>query len=121
MNSSGPSLRYTAVTGLVWVAVTSALAAPLALAADVRDPIQREDLALINQQLARVDAIITRVAQRQAGEPPQRVVLDVARLRADVDRIRSGIHAYLAPPRLTPRALPPLSGDYRTQHAEGVK
>ncbi len=34
-------------------------------------------------------------------------------LRADVERIRSGIQNHLVQPRQQPRTIPPLKGDYR--------
>lgn len=108
MISHRSSLKQVAVIGfLAWVAFT-----PTAIAAQPRDPIQREDLALINTQLTRVDQIIDRLAARQAADPNPRVALDVTRLRADVDKIRAGIQSYLSPPRLAPRHLSPLSGQY---------
>jgi RAQPRD family integrative conjugative element protein len=112
-----PSLKQAVVIGtligvLAWIGCASA-----ALAAQTRAPIQREDLALINSQLARVDQVIDRLTARQANEPPGHVRLDVARLRADVDTIRAGITTYLSPPRLAPRHLAPLAGHYATHGA----
>ena len=102
------------------VAVLSALiglvgAWQAASAAEPRDPIQREDIALIETQLDRIEKVVDRLADRQQAQPNRRVILDVYRLRSDINDIRNGLRAYLAPPRLPPREPPPLSGKYLSQ------
>ena len=87
-----------------------------ASAAEPRDPIQRADIALIEKQLQRIDLVINRLAARQDQQPGRRVILDVDRLRSDVNDIRNGLRAYLAPPRLPPRQPAPLSGQYLAQN-----
>ena len=84
-------------------------------AAEPRDPIQREDIALIEKQLQRIDLVINRLAARQQQQAGRRVILDVDRLRSDVNDIRNGLRAYFAPPRLPPRQPTPLSGQYLAQ------
>lgn len=96
---------------------TLAPAGPIATAAEPRDPIQREDIALIEKQLARIDIVIDRLARRQRQQPNRRVILDIERLRADVADIRNGLRRYLSPPRMQPRQPTPLSGAYRAQRA----
>lgn len=86
-------------------------------AAEPRDAIQREDIALIEKQLQRIDVVIDRLAQRQRQQPNRRVILDINRLRADVADVRNGLRAYLSPPRMQPRQPTPLAGAYRTQQA----
>lgn len=103
------------IAGLV-IGLVVAGSTPVA-AADVRDPIMRRDLALVAKQLERVEQVIDRLAARQRQAVDRRVILDVGQLRADINAIQAGIRAYLSPPRLPPRQLPPLSGDYLEQQA----
>ncbi len=109
-DANRPTLRRIAATAVILAALAGR--AQAVRAAEPRDPIQREDLALIETQLARVDRVIDRLAARQARAPKRRVVLDVDQLRADVHAIRAGIQGYLSPPRLLPRAPAALSGEY---------
>ena len=111
--------RYRFLSRLT-VAVLAALiglvgAWQAANAAEPRDPIQREDIALIETQLDRIEKVVDRLADRQQAQPNRRVILDVYRLRSDINDIRNGLRAYLAPPRLPPREPPPLSGKYLSQ------
>lgn len=118
-------LGHSAVIAALLAGLMAALGAAPVAAAEARDPILREDLALIEKQLARIEQVIDRLAARQqhlslpaqagagqAAMPEQRVLLDVWQLRADINEIEAGIRGYLSPPRLPPRKLAPLSGDY---------
>ncbi|GAB3683832.1 hypothetical protein GCM10028792_33760 [Salinisphaera aquimarina] len=111
--SSRAGLKLAIALTIGGVAAGSACQA--ANAAEPRDPIQREDIALIEKQLARINTVIDRLAVRQREQSGRRVLLDVGRLRADVNNIRNGLRAYLAPPRLPPRQPAPLSGQYLAQ------
>lgn len=86
-----------------------------AWAAEPRHPLQREDLALIEKQLARVERVIDRIEKRQRQSASQRVIFDTDQLRFDLRTIRAGIRAFLLPPRRLPRQPPPLSGQYLEQ------
>ncbi|WP_111748593.1 integrative conjugative element protein, RAQPRD family [Salinisphaera orenii] len=111
--------RAAATVTLIALTVGAGLLQPAA-ASGVRDPVQRQDLARLQAQLKQVDRTIDRLAARQrrtAGQHPH-VVLDVAALRADVHKIRSGIQHYLAPPRLPPRHPAPLDADYAKHSAD---
>jgi RAQPRD family integrative conjugative element protein len=107
--------RLALVTALVLGVVSASAVSPAARAAEPRDPIQREDVALIEKQLQRIDPVINRLAKRQHQQAGRRVILDIDRLRADVNDIRNGLRAYLAPPRLPPRQPASLSGKYLSQ------
>ncbi|WP_434986941.1 RAQPRD family integrative conjugative element protein [Vreelandella zhaodongensis] len=78
------------------------------------DEVMRRDLAVIQTQLGQVDLVIQRLEQRQALKTPasHRFYFDTNQLRRDLRAITEGIDDYLAPPRLPPRNLAPLSGDY---------
>lgn len=80
----------------------------------VRDGIARQDLALIQDQLAQAQRIVDRLEGRVAEFDPHttRVFLDVPRLRRDLDAVAEGIDEVLSPPRLPPRHPTPLAGDY---------
>lgn len=80
----------------------------------LRDEVMRRDMAVIQTQLDQVDLVIQRLEQRQAIKTPEshRFYFDTDQLRRDLQTIAEGIDDYLAPPRLPPRNLAPLSGDY---------
>ena len=96
--------------------VTAALLSlPVAVSAgELRDEVMRRDLAVIQTQLDQVNLVIQRLEQRQAIKAPasHRFYFDTSQLRRDLQTIEEGINDYLAPPRLPPRNLVPLSGDY---------
>lgn len=62
--------------------------------------------------LRQLDAIERLVAE-QPDEERSRYHFDYARLRADLERMRGGIHDYLSPSRAQPRDPVQLLGDYR--------
>ena len=80
----------------------------------LRDEVMRRDLAVIQTQLDQVEWTIQRLEQRQAIKTPDthRFYFDTDQLRRDLDVITAGIDDYLQPPRLPPRNLAPLTGDY---------
>ncbi|HBO3999976.1 TPA: RAQPRD family integrative conjugative element protein [Pseudomonas aeruginosa] len=76
------------------------------------DTPDREQLAALARQLDLID----RLAEHAAHTAPQqraRYHFDHARLRDDLQRVRTGIQDYLTPPRAQPRDPVELSGDYR--------
>ena len=83
-----------------------------AIAADASDnAAEREMLAAVTRQLELLD----RLAEHAATTAPQeraRYHFDYARLRADLERVRTGVRDYLVPQRAQPRDPVPLVGDY---------
>lgn len=118
-------VRRLAVAAPRAVRLTARLAALLlaaaglqpAIAADPADnATEREMLAAVARQLELLD----RLAERAAATAPQeraRYHFDYTRLRADLERVRSGVHDYLAPQRAQPRDPVPLAGDYTRSNA----
>ncbi|MGB1763092.1 RAQPRD family integrative conjugative element protein [Alloalcanivorax xenomutans] len=112
---------FTAVLILATAGGTSRVA----VASDVNDAIQRRDLALLQQRLVDLQRVVDRLASRpsrhqgdaDAGQPGQRVFLDVEALHRDLQVVIDGIESYLAPPRLPPRRPMPLADDYLTDDA----
>jgi RAQPRD family integrative conjugative element protein len=95
----------------VWLAFLLVSLSP-ALAADAAS--EQVRLAAMLRQLDSID----RLAELGASQPPQagtRYHFDYARLRQDIERIRGGIHDYLAPRRAQPRDPMTLIGDYRRE------
>lgn len=80
----------------------------------MRDEIARQDLALIQDQLAQIQRIVDRLENRVGEFDPHtsRIFLDVPRLRYDIEAVAEGIDEVLSPPRLPPRRPAPLAGDY---------
>jgi RAQPRD family integrative conjugative element protein len=97
------------------------LAIALAVGLSVDLPARAADAAVENAQLAAIERqldLLDREAQQNASRPPEpgnRYHFDYARLRADIARIRAGIHNYLSPPRAQPRDPDSLSGQYRSE------
>ena len=83
-----------------------------AIAADASDnAAEREMLAAVTRQLELLD----RLAEHAATTAPQeraRYHFDYARLRADLERVRTDVRDYLVPQRAQPRDPVPLTGDY---------
>ena len=88
-----------------------------AIAADASDnAAEREMLAAVTRQLELLD----RLAEHAATTAPQeraRYHFDCARLRADLERVRTGVRDYLVPQRAQPRDPVPLAGDYTRSNA----
>jgi len=65
--------------------------------------------------LRQLDSIERLVAQQAAQQQDERARyhFDYARLTADLERVRAGIHDYLTPTRAQPRDPALLFGDYR--------
>lgn len=88
-----------------------------AIAADASDnAAEREMLAAVTHQLDLLD----RLAERAAATAPQeraRYHFDYVRLRADLERVRTGVRDYLVPQRAQPRDPVPLAGGYTRSNA----
>lgn len=88
-----------------------------AIAADASDnAAESEMLAAVTRQLELLD----RLAERAAATAPQertRYHFDYVRLRADLERVRTGVRDYLVPQRAQPRDPVPLAGDYTRSNA----
>ncbi|AEJ05760.1 Putative uncharacterized protein ORF SG65 [Stutzerimonas stutzeri] len=69
--------------------------------------------------LRQLDSIERLVAQQTAQQRDERARyhFDYARLTADLERVRAGIHDYLTPTRAQPRDPALLLGDYRQSTA----
>ena len=77
---------------------------------------EREQLAALTRQLD----LINRLAEHAALTAPQeraRYHFDYARLRADLERVRTGVRDYLVPQHAQPRDPVPLAGDYTRSNA----
>lgn len=95
-----------------------ALALVLAVALTNATPASAGDASPEHAQLATLARqldLIDRLAEQAAHTAPQqraRYHFDHARLREDLQRVRTGIQDYLTPPRAQPRDPVELSGDY---------
>lgn len=76
------------------------------------DAIEREQLAALVRQIDLIDRQAKHAAHT-ASQQRARYHFDHARLREDLQRVRTGIQDYLTPPRAQPRDTVELSGDYR--------
>lgn len=72
---------------------------------------ERAMLARISHELVAIEPLIKK-AHSQAN-PDARIKFNYEWLREDLNQIRLGIEAHVDAPRVTPRAFPPLRGDYR--------
>lgn len=77
---------------------------------------EREHLAALSRQLDLLDRLAEH-SERLPKQDASRYHFDYARLREDIERVRSGIRDYLTPQRAQPRDPATLIGDYR-QEAE---
>jgi RAQPRD family integrative conjugative element protein len=72
---------------------------------------EREILAQLVQELRLLETLIDRA--EQAAEPSARIRFRYDWLREDLERVRQGIEEHGEVPRIEPRAVLPLRGDYR--------
>ncbi len=104
------SARLRAMAVLLLAQALSLSAGRPAMASD--GELEREQLAALARQIELTD----RLTERAASTPPQertRYHFDYDRLRADLQRVRTGLQDYLVPQRAQPRDPIPLSGDYK--------
>lgn len=103
-----PLLSLAAVSLLAWVQPAQA-----------GDPaLERTYLAAALRQLGMLDRLAEHAAAvRPAEGSHSRYHFDYARLRDDVQRVRSGINDYLTPQRAQPRDPAELVGDYRAERS----
>ncbi|MCD9007471.1 raqprd family integrative conjugative element protein [Luteimonas sp. XNQY3] len=78
---------------------------------------EREQLAALVRQLDMADRIAEQAA-RAKPEERARYHLDYVRLRADIERVRTGVRDYLVPQRAQPRDPVPLSGAYTRDQSD---
>jgi RAQPRD family integrative conjugative element protein len=76
--------------------------------------IESEQLAAVQRQLDLIDRL-TEQSEHLLREPEARYHFDYGRLRADIERVRTGINGYLTPQRAQPRDPDELLGDYRIE------
>jgi len=111
----GPTNRRTFAGPSLALLLAVSLPAPQTAFAD--DTPQREQLAALARQLDLID----RLAEHAAHTAPQtreRYHFDYARLRADLQRVRTGVQDFLVPQRAQPRDPAPLTGDYTRRDDE---
>ncbi|PMR75269.1 RAQPRD family integrative conjugative element protein [Billgrantia endophytica] len=84
-------------------------------AAVADDGNEREQLTAVIRQLDMIERLVEVGVDRPHGERT-RYHFDYARLRADLQRIRTGIDDYLTPQRAQPRDPAMLLGDYRREN-----
>lgn len=99
--------RYT----LAWPLLTMLLSAGQPATA-AGDAIEREQLAALVRQIDLIDRQAKHAAHTDSQQRA-RYHFDHARLREDLQRVRTGIQDYLTPPRAQPRDPVELSGGYR--------
>ncbi|MGK8436766.1 RAQPRD family integrative conjugative element protein [Ectopseudomonas hydrolytica] len=75
-----------------------------------------QEHARLAAALRQLDAIKRLVAEQPGVDEHTRYHFDYSRLRADLERVRSGIRDYLSPSRAQPRDSAHLLGDYRQNH-----
>ncbi|WP_419792496.1 RAQPRD family integrative conjugative element protein [Pseudomonas citronellolis] len=73
---------------------------------------EQERLTAALRQLDSIERLVAPQAEQSLNERA-RYYFDYARLNADLERIRAGIHGYLSPSRAQPRDASQLFGDYR--------
>lgn len=78
---------------------------------------ERAQLAALVRQLDMLDRLAEHGASLSRQED-SRYHFDYARLREDIERVRSGIRDYLTPQRVQPRDPVTLIGDYRQESDE---
>lgn len=72
---------------------------------------EREALARIVHELQAIESLITKAEANADND--SRVRFQYQWLRHDLDQVKDGIQSHIDAPRATPRAYPPLRGDYR--------
>ncbi len=81
---------------------------------------EHEQLTALTRQLDLLDRLAEHIAKLPLQERA-RYHFDYARLRDDLQRVRTGIDDYLTPQRAQPRDPTVLVGDYRRESAAGEK
>lgn len=104
---SSAARRARVAWQLALIAAAS-LAAGAAQAGD--DDAEREQLARIDDEIARVQSMVSAAAQN--APTGQRVKFRYDWLQSDLQLVREGIRQHADAPR-QPRPAPPLRGDYR--------
>ncbi|MGR4868205.1 RAQPRD family integrative conjugative element protein [Variovorax sp. LARHSF232] len=95
-----------------WLSLAAFLAVPCsALSPAVAADLEREHLAVLARQIDLADRLAEQ-ATRTAPQERARYHFDYAQLRADLQRVRTGLQDYLVPQRAQPRDPVPLTGDY---------
>lgn len=104
---AGARVRRAWLIALLATAVSATASAQAIYSGDASE---REQLALIEHELARVQTMIAEAAQ--TAPTGQRVKFRYDWLSHDLQLVRDGITQHIDAPR-QPRPVPPLRGDYR--------
>lgn len=91
-----------------FVAILAVASAPSSARADA--PTERKDLVRLIHELDELEVTVQQA--ESAAVSTHRVRFQYAWLRADLEKIKAGIREYLDTAPTTPRAVPPLAGDY---------
>ena len=113
MQRTCPTAQRSTRAQRAWLIALLAAAATATASAQAiysGDATEREQLALINHELARVQTMIADAAQ--TAPTGQRVKFRYDWLEKDLQLVRDGITQHIDAPR-QPRPVPPLRGDYR--------
>lgn len=87
----------------------------LSLSTQAAPTSERASLALMLNQLDQTEATLHRAQAQASVAPDERFFFDYPQAYADIQAIRTGIEHYLTPARAQPRAVLPLSGQYRQE------
>ncbi|MBI4356577.1 MAG: RAQPRD family integrative conjugative element protein [Gammaproteobacteria bacterium] len=72
---------------------------------------ERETLARLAQELRAIEPLIREAEQQR--DPTSRIKFEYGWLSQDFEKVIYGIEEYLNNPRIEPRQVEPLRGDYR--------
>jgi len=95
---------------MLTLSLSAALSTPV-FADSVEGDREREALTRLAAEIAQLKPLIDDAQKLAPADERIRFRYDT--LRADLERIRAGIEEHVRAPRVIPRAVTPLAGDYR--------